>query len=227
MAIKVNPPKRRYDSVIRQEGARRTRATILKAARHLFLVRGYAATTIGSIADEAGVVVDTLYAVVGRKPELFRLLIETAISGEDAPVGSEDRAYVKEIRSATGARRKLQIYVAALLTIHPRLAPLFLVLRGAASSDPALAKLWKEISERRARMMQRFAADLIETGEVRPELGADVVADILWSMNAPEYYILLVHERRWSLDRFGSWLVDAWSRLLLKPDSIGRPRDSS
>ncbi len=208
--------RRRYSSPAREEGARRTRVTIMAAARRLFLSRGYATTTTASIAAEAGVAVDTLYEVVGRKPKLFRLLIETGISGEDLPVASEDRDYVKQIHSAKGARNKLEIYAGALIKIHARLAPLFLVLRTAAPTDAALEKLWKDISQRRAMMMRRFAADLIKTGELRPGLDADTIADILWSMNAPEYYILLVHERHWSPERFRSWLIDAWCKLFLK-----------
>jgi AcrR family transcriptional regulator len=49
----------------------------------LFLERGYVRTTMTAIAEEAGVALDTVYELVGRKPDLFRLLIETAISGGD------------------------------------------------------------------------------------------------------------------------------------------------
>jgi hypothetical protein len=34
-------------------------------------------------------------------------------------------------------------------------------------------------------------------------------------MNASEYWVLLVVERRWTPKRFQAWLVDAWTRLLL------------
>ena len=34
-----------------------------------------------------------------------------------------------------------------------------------------------------------------------------------------EYRALLVGERGWSAERFGSWLADAWTRLLLNPSS--------
>jgi AcrR family transcriptional regulator len=63
---------------------------ILDAARVLFTERGYAATAMTAIADRAGVALDTVYASVGRKPQLARLLIETAISGTDQviPPGS-------------------------------------------------------------------------------------------------------------------------------------------
>jgi hypothetical protein len=63
--------------------------------------------------------------------------------------------------------------------------------------------------------MRLFAADLRVTGEVRPDLSDEEVADIVWSMNSAEYWVLLVTERGWSPDRFRTWLVEAWTRLLL------------
>jgi hypothetical protein len=42
-----------------------------------------------------------------------------------------------------------------------------------------------------------------------------IAADIVWSMNSPEYYILLVQQQGWSDEQFEDWLVDAWTRLLL------------
>jgi AcrR family transcriptional regulator len=217
MRGKVKPRARRYHSPSREEASRQTRAAILEAARMLFMRDGYASTTTAAIAAQAGVALDTVYAAVGRKPALFRLLIEMAISGEAAPVPSEERAYVKNIRAARSAREKFTIYARALTSIHARLAPLFLVLRAAASSDPQLASLWKEISDRRALMMRRFAADLRSTGELRSDLSLGDIADAIWSMNAPEYYVMLVDERGWTTKRFERWLVDAWSRLFLRP----------
>ena len=38
---------------------------------------------VSRYAGRAGVALDTVYGSVGRKPELARLLIETAISGTD------------------------------------------------------------------------------------------------------------------------------------------------
>src|SRR5579872_3864800 len=98
--MKVKRESRSYLSPARAEAARATRAAILAAARQLFLTQGYVGTPLTAVASRAGVAVDTIYETIGRKRELFRLLIETAISGEDRPVASEDREYVKQIRAA-------------------------------------------------------------------------------------------------------------------------------
>src|SRR3954470_19884269 len=73
MSETVKP--RTYRSSVREEQARRTRLAILDAARLLFTEQGYAATTIAQIAAGAGVAVDTVYAAVGTKPVLARLLL--------------------------------------------------------------------------------------------------------------------------------------------------------
>lgn len=209
--------KHAYDSSSRKEAARITQESVLEAARNLFVEKGYAATTMPSIAQAAGVALDTVYATVGKKPALFRLLIERAISGKEGALPAEERDYVQAIRTEPDAAGKLRIYAAALRSIQERLAPLFRVLQGAAPLDAQLAALWKNISERRAKNMRLFAADLAATRRLRPHLSVAKVADILWTMNSPEFYILLVQERDWPVKEFEDWLVEAWVRLLLEP----------
>jgi AcrR family transcriptional regulator len=210
----VHPPvKRRYDVSRRREGAVRTRAAILDAARHLFAELGYAATPMTAIAERAGVALDTVYASVGRKPELARLLIETAISGTGQAIPAEDRDYVQAIRAAPDAAAKIAIYASAVRVIAARLAPLVSVIQQSAGAEPQLAALWQEISERRAANMRRFVAELAVAEQLRVSL--DEAADIVWATNAPEFYQLVVGQRGWSPDRYEAFLVDTWKRLLL------------
>ena len=213
MSDPVKP--RRYRSSLREEQAQRTRLAILGAARQVFAEHGYAATTIAQIAATAGVAVDTVYASVGTKPVLMRLLIETAISGIDKAVPAEQRDYVQQVKAAVTAQEKIRIYAAAVTDINRRMAPLQLVLRGAAATAPELAEMRDEISARRAANMRLFARDLAATGELRPDLDVDEVADVVWSMNSAEYFTLLVRERGWHPDKFAAWLAEAWCRLFL------------
>ncbi|MDX6307099.1 MAG: hypothetical protein QOI06_145 [Nocardioidaceae bacterium] len=207
--------RRRYDASGRQRAAARTRTRVLASARELFAAEGYAGTTITAIAQRAGVAADTVYATVGAKPVLFRELVETALSGSDQVVEGRDRDYAVRMRAEPDAVAKLAIYAAAVTELQGRLAPLFLVLREAASGQAELRRLWRDITERRARNMRHLAADLVSTGAVRADLTRDEVADVIWTMNSSEYYDMLVHERGWSTARFQDWLLDAWCRLLL------------
>jgi len=214
--VKHDPePKRRYDASRRLEQAAATRRAVLDAARDLFVDNGYSATTVTDIARRAGVSIDTVYATVGRKPALLRELVETAISGTEQAVPADQRGYVARMHDAANARDMISIYAQAITAIQQRLAPVFLALRDAAGIDAACAALWTEIAERRATNMRRLASDLRAKGGVRSDLTDDQVADVIWSMNSPEYWLLLVRDRAWTPDQFAAWLTDAWSRLLL------------
>ena len=214
MMLCMQPPvKRRYDASRRRQAAERTRAAILDAARQLFTQRGYTATPMTAIAGKAGVALDTVYASVGRKPELARLLIETAISGTSGAVPAEERDYVRAIQAAPDAETKITIYAAAIRAIAARMAPLLAMLAQAAPAEPALAALLQEISERRHANMRRFAADLATVTTLR--VGIDEAADIVWATNAPELHQLLVGQRGWTPERYEHFLADLWHRLLL------------
>ncbi len=206
---------RNYRSAVRAQQSARTRATILDAARELFTTQGYARTTVRQVADGAGVHLDTLYATVGRKPQIMLALVEAALSGQAEPVAAEERVYVKQIRQAPGAREKIDIYAGAITAIQQRLAPIFEALRAAANTDESCAELWRTVSERRAANMLLFAVDLRSTGRLREDLTDQEVADIIWSMNAAEYWDLLVTRRGWTPERFRVWLAEAWGRTLL------------
>ncbi|HUZ52949.1 MAG TPA: TetR family transcriptional regulator [Streptosporangiaceae bacterium] len=205
--------KRRYDASKRREAAQRTRLAILNAALTLFGDRGYAATPMTAIAEQAGVALDTVYASAGRKPELVRLLIETAISGSSQAVPAEERDYVQAIRAAPDAETKITIYAAAMRAIAGRLAPVLAILQQAAPTEPELGALWREITERRAANMRRFVTDLAAVATLRVAPGE--AADIVWATNAPELYQLLIGERGWTPERYEHFLADSWQRLLL------------
>jgi AcrR family transcriptional regulator len=206
------PVKRRYDATRRRQAAARTRTAILDAARELFTERGYAATPMTAIADRAGVALDTVYAAAGRKPDLARLLIETAISGTDQAVPAEQRDYVRAIQAAADAGTKIAVYAAAVAAIAPRMA-LVLAIIQQAPDEPELAQLWRQIAERRAANMRLFVADLATVAPLRLDL--DEAADIVWATNAAELYQLLVGQRGWTPERYERFLTDTWQRLLL------------
>jgi len=159
------------------------------------------------------VALDTVYASVGRKPELARLLIETAISGTGQAIPAEQRDYVQAIRGAPDAGTKIAIYAAAITAIAPRMALVLSIIQEAARDEPGLAALWSEIAERRAANMRLFVADLATVAPLR--LDPDQAADIVWATNAAEMYQLLVGQRGWTPQHYQHFLTDTWHRLLL------------
>ena len=69
----------------RQRMADQTRREILEVARRLFAERGYVATSVTDIAEEAGVAVQTIYARLGSKRGMLMGLID--LIDEEAGVG--------------------------------------------------------------------------------------------------------------------------------------------
>lgn len=205
--------RKTYDSSSRAGSSRARRHRILQAAGTEFVERGYLGTTMSGIAERAEVSLDTVYTLVGRKPELFRLLVETAISGEDEAVVADQRAYVQALLEEGTAEGKLAIYAQAVRRIQARLAPLLAVLQQAAGADEELARLWREIGERRAINMRRLAEDVVAVRPLR--MPVEQAADIIWATASTELYLLLVNQRGWSPGAYERWLADTWHHTLL------------
>ncbi|HVA09236.1 MAG TPA: TetR/AcrR family transcriptional regulator [Acidimicrobiales bacterium] len=214
MTRQVN--RRPYDATKRQASSHETRNRILATARTAIIERGYRGATVAQIAAGAGVNVDTVYELVGRKPLILRELIERAISGADEVIAAKDRGYVKAIQAEPDPNMKLSIYAQALCSIQGRLAPLYLALRDASKTEPEAHEVWQEISDRRASNMRKLARDLSGTGRLREGVTISEAADILWATNSSELYVLFTVDRRWSARRYERWLADAWRRLLLR-----------
>jgi AcrR family transcriptional regulator len=63
--------------------------------------------------------------------------------------------------------------------------------------------------------MRLFAADLRTTGELRDKLDDDAVADLVWSMNALEYFQLLTSRGR-TPEQYAAMVRDVWIRSFLR-----------
>ena len=213
MAAPVNT--RAYRSAVRSDQARATRRSILSAAQRLFEADGYAATKVAAIAAAAGVSVDTVYASVGRKPQLILGVIDITLGESADALPAEDRRYVVDIQAACTAPEKLAIYAAALARLLPHIRPLQEALGQAAAVDPECAAAWRQLVDRRAANMRLFAADLRTTGELRPDLSDDQVADIVWATNSVEFFALFA-QREWRPAQFEELLLDMWRRVLLR-----------
>ena len=207
--------RREYDNAVRRAQSEETRQRIIDTAGAFMVERGYRSTTIADVARAAGVHVDTVYALVGRKPVLLRELIEQALSGVQRPVAAEERGYVKAMQAELDPARKLAIYAGAVREIQGRMAPLFMALRDASATEPEAREVWQAISDRRAANMRKLATELRAAGGLRAGLSVDEAADVIWATNSSELYVLLTVERGWSPDRYERWLTDTWCRLLL------------
>ncbi|MGD1172926.1 TetR/AcrR family transcriptional regulator [Mycobacterium seoulense] len=187
---------------------------MLAAARRRFLAQGYAATTIGEIARDAGVSVETVYKAFSTKAGVLKALFDVSVAGDDEPIPMVERDVIQNVANATEAVDKLELYAKHLAASMPRSAPVQLLARDGAASSPDAANVWKQIRDETLTGMTMFASDLASTGQLR--VSAREARDILWTYHAPELYELLVLERGWSATRYGKFIAQAWIDALLE-----------
>jgi AcrR family transcriptional regulator len=218
MANKSDRVKRAYDSRLRLERADATRLAIAAAAGRLFAERGYAATSIEEIADAAGVGRATVFTSVGGKPELLKEAYRLAVRGPaDAktPLGQQARS--RRISAEPDAHKLLAGYAGVMVEVGRRLAPLYEAVRAAAHANPEAREFWNLITEERRAAATGIVRRLAERDALLDGLDRQSASDILWVLNDPGLYQLLVTQRRWTQRRFRTWLTGSMQAQLLEP----------
>lgn len=190
------------------------RARMLGAARELFTTRGYTATTMKAIAEEAGMAVQTLYFTFATKRAILAELLDVEIAGDTEPVATLDRPWFAEAVAAPPLEQ-IRLQVAAAGAILARVTPLLEAVRSAAATDPELAELWQTNIAQRHLVQHRLGAALAAKTPLREGIDPDRAADIALVVLAPETYHLLVHERGWASQEWQDWAADALIRQLL------------
>jgi len=214
--------RRRYESPRRQKQAAQTRSDILATAGTLFRERGYAGTSMPSIAAEAGVVVETIYRSFGSKAGLFRAVIEAVLAGgaSRAEVTVEERPAIRAVINEPDPRRQVARYAAIQPGIHRRSGQLLRALHAAAPTDPELQRLWDEMEAWRYSGQSRFVEMLAEQGRLAPERPIEEARDIVWTLCSLAVHDLLILGRGWGYERYEAWLAAALSRELLGGEPI-------
>jgi AcrR family transcriptional regulator len=215
MSETVNPARRPYDSSRRRAHAAQNRAAILDTARHRFLAEGYACCTMGTIASDAGVSVETIYKAFGNKAGLLRALFDVAVGDDDEPIPKRHRALVDRMWVEPDPEQKLRLYGEIIGSGAARVQPVQLMAREAAASDPAAAEVYDAIREERLGRMVDFAEFLRDTGALRDDVSVEEARDVLWTYNSAEIWELLVVKRGWKPTRYGKWIGDALVCALL------------
>lgn len=212
-------PRRRYESVRRQEQAAQTRRDVMAAAGALFRERGYGQASMPTIARAAGVAVETIYRAFGSKAALFKAVVEAAVAGgptrADVPV--EQRPAIRAVIEERDPRRSIELYAATQPGIHRRSGPLLRALRDAAAGDEELLSLWRELEHGRLMGQGRLAAQLAERGALRDDLSVEDARDMIWTLCSLAVHDHLVVECEWSSEKYRAWLASTLASALLEP----------
>lgn len=210
--------RRPYDASRRREQAQQRRDLIIDAAERRFLGDGYAVTTVAAIAAEAGVSVDTIYKSFGGKPGLVRAVHDRGLEGQ-GPVPAEQRSDLLQ-EAEPDARRIIEGWGAFTTEVAPRVAPILLLVRTAAATDPELAALLAELDAGRHRRMTDNARRLHRTGQLGRGVTVAFAADVLWTFSSPELYELLVLRRGMPLGEYGRFVAHAMVAALLPSSEV-------
>jgi len=177
------PVKRAYNSPRRREQAAETRSEILGAALRLFEQQGYGSTTMAAIAAEAGVALKTVYLAFESKSGVLRGLWNRLLRGddEDPPVAARD--WYREVLEEPDPHRQLQLNARNSRNVKQRMGAVLEIIRNAAQAEPAIASLWQRIQVEFLANQRAIIDTLAARGALRPGLGADEAADLLWTLN--------------------------------------------
>jgi AcrR family transcriptional regulator len=208
-------PVRPYDSPRRREQAEATRRAVLDAARDLFERDGYVATSVPAIAEEARVAVKTVYLAFSTKSRLLRAVWDLALKGDDDETPVAQRSWYREILDEPDPERQLRVNARNARAVKTRIAGILRVIRDAAPADPEIAALWELIQSDFYANQRTIVESLQEKRALAPGLDVDRATDLLWTLNHPDVWLLLVGARGWTPDQFETWFADAACAQLL------------
>jgi AcrR family transcriptional regulator len=215
MTERVKRP-RRYHSPRRREQAAATRQAILEAAQRLFERQGYAATSMPAIAAEAGVALKTVYVAFETKARLLHVLWDVRLGGEEAAVPVFERAWYRHVLEEPSPERKLRLVAGQACVVKTRSGALMEVIRNAASVDAEMAELWNRIQTKLHDVQRSIVEQLQQKNALARGLEIDTATDILWTLNHPAQWQLLVRERGWTAEQYEQWLGDIFCSQLLR-----------
>jgi AcrR family transcriptional regulator len=215
--IKVSEPvkvRRGYNSPRRQQQAAATRRGILDAAQRLFERHGYPATTMEAIAGEAGVALKTVYVAFATKSGLLRALWDVLLKGDQDEAGVAERPWYREVVDEPDPERTLRLNARNACAVKRRIGGALKVIRSAAPVDADADELWQLI-QTDFYDNQRVVVESLGRG-LRPGLDVVRATDILWTLNHPDVWLLLVGERGWAPEQWEEWFADTSCAQLLR-----------
>jgi AcrR family transcriptional regulator len=209
--------KRNYNATTRRERAQQRRRDVVIAAQQLFEADGFQATTISAVARRAGVSAESIYKGFGTKAALAKAVFDFVIAGDDEPVPIARRPEMLALQQEPDVRRKLQLYVAGLVDRQQRSARVQILIRDGRHGDETLRETWQALLDERLIGMTMFGRHLLETGDLRPGITLEEVADVLWTYISVELYELLVLLRDWSPERYAGHIATAITTAICGP----------
>ena len=202
---------RSYHSPRRRLQAAQTRAAVLAAAARLFGELGWADTNMRSVAEAAGVSMETVYSGFGSKGDLLAAVMDVAVVGDDLPIPLAQRDVALVL--GTGTRDERVAKAAAMsVAISSRTCELVQALTQGSASDDSLAQRLAALDERRRAEIAGYFEQVATRAPTVLEL------DEVWLLTSAEVFHLLVHRSGWTPKQHEQWLAESLLRITV-PDA--------
>ena len=209
-------PRRRYHSPRRLQQAAATRTAILGAAGRLFEQSGYAATTMEAIAAESGVALKTVYVTFTTKSRLLRALWDLLLKGDQDAAAVAERPWYRDVLAEPDPERQLRLNAHNSRVVKQRIGGVLTVIRNAAPVDADSEQLWNLIQSDFYANQRLIVESLDGKDALAPGLGVSRATDILWMLNHPDIWLLLVGQRTWTPAEYEQWFADTSCNQLLR-----------
>ena len=134
-----------------------------------------------------------------------------------------ERQWYREVLEEPDPERQLRLTARNSRVVKLRVAALMEVIRSAAPIDPDIAALWSRIQTEFHAIQRAIVESLDAKQALRPGLDVDRATDILWTLNHPDLWQLLVGERGWTPERYEQWWGDVTCAQLLEGAMGGDP----
>jgi AcrR family transcriptional regulator len=207
--------KRGYNSPRRRQQAAATRREILEAAQRLFEQQGYTTTTMAAIAAEAGVALKTVYVAFETKSGVLRALWHLLLRGDEDDVHVRERTWYREVLEEPDPERQIRLNARNSRVVKQRAGTLLGVIRDAAAADPDIETLWSRIQSDFYDIQRPIVEALQRKKALRRDLDVTRATDILWTLNHPDLWRLLVGARGWTAEQYEQWFGDTVCSQLL------------
>lgn len=189
-------------------------AQIIEAATERFARDGYERTTMGAIADQAGVAVQTIYSAFGSKLGVLSAAHDVAVARDDDPLPLLERPWVGDVAGATSPERACTSAVDYVTQGTVTVAPVYTVIQSAAT-DADVADLLTRLHDQRRTFSRGLAELLLQVPGTDPTTDRDRLTDIIYGTLCVETYNLFVVECAWPVEQWRLWARDVLTREIV------------
>lgn len=188
----------------RKERAAATRGRIVDSAHRLFLDQGYAATTMPTVAERAGVAVQTVYFTFRTKGDLLQAVYERVVLGPDG-VPPHLRPWWPTAGDAHDINTSVRRLVDGTIELLSRAAPLVWTVLGDET-----ARAGYEHNEQLRRLgYGELVNVLTDKHPLRNSLTPTRARDILLVLTGPQLFVQYTRDLNWDQTDLADWITAA------------------